>query len=222
MYKSSYNYFMQKEEFITLGENTYKVIITKKSVKNINFRFRNDVFYVSTPYLCSSQLALKHLNEIGPRLIKRTSKPNILFTDSSFYYMGNKYEGHDLTLNGVTYHLQNRKDFYNKIKKPFLAYISQRVEKYKEIMGVSSQMKIRVSYLSSRYGSNSIQTHTLHFSLILAHFREEIIDSVVIHELAHCFVFNHGDNFYSLVYRYCPNYDILDKELRKYSYVKED
>ena len=43
----------------------------------------------------------------------------------------------------------------------------------------------------------------------------EIIDSVIIHELAHHFVYDHSDNFYKVVYKYCPNYDILRKKLIK-------
>ena len=69
--------------------------------------------------------------------------------------------------------------------------------------------------MKSRYGSNNKSTKTITYSLVLLHYSPEIIDSVIIHEIAHCFAYNHGDNFYKVVYKYCPNYDILRKKLIK-------
>ena len=56
---------------------------------------------------------------------------------------------------------------------------------------------------------------TLTFSFVLIHYSKEVIDSVVIHELAHDLFFDHSSNFYNVVYNYCPNYDILRKQLVK-------
>ena len=69
--------------------------------------------------------------------------------------------------------------------------------------------------MKSRYGSNSKKTKTLNFNLILIHYDVEVIDSVIIHELAHIKVFNHSKEFYDVVYRYCPNYDKYRKMLIK-------
>ena len=67
--------------------------------------------------------------------------------------------------------------------------------------------------MKSRYGSNNKRSKTITYSLTLMHYSLEIIDSVVVHELTHCFVYDHSDNFYRLLYKYCPDYDKLRKKL---------
>ena len=62
---------------------------------------------------------------------------------------------------------------------------------------------------------NSRKTHTLTFQLSLVHYSKEIIDSVIYHELAHDFYFDHSANFYKLLLSYCPNYFKLKAKLRK-------
>ena len=75
--------------------------------------------------------------------------------------------------------------------------------------------KVRVQKMRSRFGSNSKHTKTLNFSTILLHYSLAIIDSVVVHELAHCFVYNHSKDFYNVVYKYCPNYKLVQAKLKK-------
>ena len=65
------------------------------------------------------------------------------------------------------------------------------------------------------FGSNSSRTHTLSFQINIMHYSEEIIETVVIHELAHEFERNHGKKFYNIVYKYCPRYKELQKKLKK-------
>ncbi|MBQ7243982.1 MAG: M48 family metallopeptidase, partial [Bacilli bacterium] len=51
------------------------------------------------------------------------------------------------------------------------------------------------------------------FQCRLMAFHPSIIDSVVVHELAHHYQFDHSKKFYDIVYRYCPDYDKLRKKL---------
>jgi len=73
----------------------------------------------------------------------------------------------------------------------------------------------------SRYGVNSLRTHRLTFALELAYYAPAIIDSVIVHELAHDFERNHGPRFYAIVYAHCPDYKKLYASLRKHRYAYE-
>ena len=69
--------------------------------------------------------------------------------------------------------------------------------------------------MKTRYGTNSIRTNRIAFSLELIHFSSEIIDSVIIHELALDFYRDHSVRFYNVIYQYGPNYDILRNKMVK-------
>ncbi len=105
--------------------------------------------------------------------------------------------------------------------KEALAYFSSRVAYYAPIMGIKTPYKVAVRDMDSRVGSNSSRTHTLAFSLWLYHFPPEVIDSVVIHELAHDQVKNHSGKFYAIVLKYCPDYWRLRKKIVRHDYGKD-
>ena len=93
--------------------------------------------------------------------------------------------------------------------------ITELVRKNEEIMGIPEPYKVKVKTTERQFGSNSKRTHTLSFQLDLVHYSPEIIESVVIHELAHEFERNHGKNFYNIVYKFCPKYKELQRKLKK-------
>ena len=82
-------------------------------------------------------------------------------------------------------------------------------------MGISEPYKVAVRNTVRQYGSNSKRTHALSFQIDLIHYSPEIIETVVIHELAHEFERNHSKNFYNIVYKYCPMYKDLQRKLKK-------
>ena len=106
-----------------------------------------------------------------------------------------------------------------------MAVLEINGEKFKEIMQkrtdfYASQMniipyKVSIHDTTSRYGSNSKRTHRIAYSTILMHYSYEIIDSVIVHELAHDKVYNHSKAFYDVVYKYCPNYKLIRKKLKE-------
>ena len=93
--------------------------------------------------------------------------------------------------------------------------MTKRTRYYEKVMDIEKPYKVRVKNMSSRYGSNSSQTHAVSYAMILMHYTVDVIDSVVVHELAHDKVKNHSKKFYDVVYKYCPNYKVLDRRLRK-------
>lgn len=70
---------------------------------------------------------------------------------------------------------------------------------------------IRFGQQISRWGSCTSEGN-LRFNWRLIHFSPDVIDYVVIHELAHTVHHDHSDRFWNLVEQYCPRY----KELRRF------
>ena len=73
----------------------------------------------------------------------------------------------------------------------------------------------KVNDATSRYGSCVPSTKILHFSSRLIMLPEDKIDAVVVHELCHIVYPNHSKDFYNLVRKYIPNYDEINKWLKK-------
>ncbi|MEM3827050.1 MAG: YgjP-like metallopeptidase domain-containing protein [Candidatus Micrarchaeaceae archaeon] len=77
---------------------------------------------------------------------------------------------------------------------------------------------IRLKGITSRWGSCSLQ-NSLNFSSLLLLFPEEIIDSVIVHELAHTKVRRHSEKFWNIVYAAMPDYKARRKWLNRYQSV---
>ncbi len=77
--------------------------------------------------------------------------------------------------------------------------------------------QISVKNMVTRWGSCSGKRN-LNFSLHLMRIPDHLIEYVVLHELAHLTVRNHGKNFWTLLDKYCNGKARqLDKEMRNYT-----
>ena len=75
--------------------------------------------------------------------------------------------------------------------------------------------KVKIKKMRTRLGSNSSKTHTIYYADHLFYYSVDILDSLVVHELAHEFVKDHSENFYKVVFKYCPNYKSVNNKLKK-------
>ena len=93
------------------------------------------------------------------------------------------------------------------------SFIPQRVQLYAEKIGVKYG-KITIRCQKTRWGSCSSKGN-LNFNCILMLFPEEIIDSVIVHELCHRKHMNHSAALYSEVRKVFPNYDVCHLWLKQ-------
>ena len=82
--------------------------------------------------------------------------------------------------------------------------IPERVEYYAEKIGVSYN-RITIRHQKTRWGSCSSQGN-LNFNCLLVLFPEEVLDSIVVHELCHRKHMNHSADFYKEIDRVFPEY----------------
>ena len=205
------NMSSKQVEFIyRIVDKDYNVYVDRKFQRNIYFRFKNGSFYISCPKLTPRSQIVKGLNKYAERLIKQYNKrhDNFSFEDDFVFLLGESYSLKALNI-------ENTKELQAFLVENAKKVFKNLVRKNEEKMGIKEPYKIKLKNTQAQFGSNSLKTHTLSFQLSLIHYSEEIIESVVIHELAHEYYRNHQKEFYNVVYKYCPNYDLVQRKLKK-------
>ena len=211
---------MSRQEFIYIyNEKQYKVIVTRKKMRSIRYRYKDGTFKISAPYLLVSQKQIiDGLNKYAPKLIEMDARTHAS-GDGFMYLLGTKIaikESGEINFdNGEKIVYKSQEDLNRKLKKWFQILLEKRTRYYEKVMGIKKPYKVRVRKMTSRYGSNASGTHSITYSMLLIHYTTDVIDSVIVHELAHDAVKNHSQKFYDVVYKYCPNYKELHRRLRK-------
>lgn len=211
---------MSVKEFTYIHKgNEYRLVVTRKRMKSVRYTYKDGVFKVNAPIFFVTQKQIEEgLDKYADKLLAldvRTKASD----DNYIYILGKQIplqESGEIKFNDETSIVyKNREDLNKKLLKWFLVLVEKRHRYYENIMGIKKPYKVRIRKVRTRYGSNSYQTHSITYSSILMHYTVDVIDSVIVHELAHDSVRNHSDKFYSVVYKYCPNYKVLHKRLRK-------
>ncbi len=100
-------------------------------------------------------------------------------------------------------------DFY---KSYAIKYLIPRVDHFSNIMGLD-YTEIKFRKMKSRWGScssNGVITLNTHLIKI----DKELIDYIVVHELAHLRHMNHSKKFHDLVEQYMPDSKDLNRKLK--------
>lgn len=90
------------------------------------------------------------------------------------------------------------------LKRQAVVLLPERVAYYANLMGVCPT-GVKITSARTRWGSCSGK-NSLNFSFLLMLVPQPALDYVVVHELAHIRVKNHGAGFYREVGRYLPDY----------------
>lgn len=93
-------------------------------------------------------------------------------------------------------------------------YLPQRVDFLAQNFGLKYK-DLSIKNMSSRWGSCSGHNN-INLNLHLIRLPEELIDYVILHELAHTKEKNHGKKFWDFLAKLCPNSKELNKKLKFY------
>ncbi|HON17960.1 MAG TPA: SprT family zinc-dependent metalloprotease [Salinivirgaceae bacterium] len=93
-------------------------------------------------------------------------------------------------------------------------YLPRRLAELASLYGFTVR-KLSIKKLKSRWGSCT-KDLKINLNLYLMLLPDHLIDHVLIHELCHTKVLNHGDKFHALMQEINPNYKTLDAEIRKF------
>ncbi len=170
----------------------------------------------------------KHLNEI--------KKNNLLNYDiknyDAFLILGKKYTARqiagikkiEICNNEIIYPIPWEKEvFIVKMQKFYREQakiiLSQRMEYFANLMQINYN-SFSVKNYKARWGCCSKKGDIIinYKAIMLPH---NIIDYIVIHELAHLFEFNHSSKFYQIIASIMPSWKKNRKDLKNYSYLLE-
>ncbi len=183
------------------------VAITRKRVRNLRLRYRDGEAKATIPYGTTSEFMDDFIIKALTRLTSKEDKMEAPTHDGYTHVLGKRIEDS-----------REESEILASFVKKAIPLFEERLRYYEGLMGIGEPYKLRVRTMTTRYGVNSKRTHTITLSTLLYHYSLDTIDSVVVHELAHHYVFDHSKAFYDVVLRYCPNYKESHKKLRDQIY----
>ncbi|HET7147310.1 MAG TPA: SprT family zinc-dependent metalloprotease [Candidatus Nitrosopolaris sp.] len=123
-------------------------------------------------------------------------------------------------LQTITFHVTDRRRYKTNIKRWYLAetkkIISERIDFIrKRNPNLPACNRVLIKDQRSRWASCS-KSGNLNFNLLLASLPVELIDYVIVHELAHLIELNHSKEFWNIVKLLDPEFQHHRKLLHKY------
>jgi predicted metal-dependent hydrolase len=125
-------------------------------------------------------------------------------------------------LSKITFHVTDRRKYKDDLKQWYSAQTGRIVSERLDLIRKRNPIlpaynKVSIKNQRSRWASCS-ENGNLNFNLILAALPIEIIDYVIIHELAHLIELNHSKDFWNIVKMTDPDFQTHRKLLHKYRY----
>lgn len=156
------------------------------------------------------QSKAKWINKHLERIASREKTP--LVFGSKTLFLGKEYEitasDGQSYFDGKRIYINKNADIYNVLGNFYKAsaqkILPDMVHRKEQIMNLYAN-KIGVTAAKTRWGSCSGRNN-INFSWRLMMAEPEVIDYVIVHELAHIKEKNHGKRFWRLVEKYEPNY----------------
>ena len=212
--------------------------------KTIKIYFKDKILKITKPKYVSQKSIIKMLEENKEQIYNQyiNLKEN---SNKKKWESGEKisYEGENYTIN-IEYDNTNRiilrlnkenkilniilpkeiddfekkiyieKAFKKLIKNNTEALLQEKVPYWSQITNIKYE-EFKVRDATTKYGSCMPKKGLLHFSSRLIMLPEEVVDAIIVHELCHITYANHSAEFYNLVKKYKPNYEEIDKWLKK-------
>lgn len=216
------------------------VLVKRTNNKNMYLKIKNDDIIISAPNSISEEniksFISEHIEKFSNYLDKKIANKLISIKESYVYLQGVKrkyivltgFSKLSLTNKGKQLYIHTHSGQEKEVEDAIKQFLKEDLLKYisNTIIGFEKKMDIpkhtlRVVYKTSTWGTNLCGKYKLSFSSKLSHYRREIIDYVIIHELAHTIEGNHSKEFWKIVEKYIPNYKSLKKELKTGELINE-
>ncbi len=210
---------------LVLDDKTYEVIIEKKHNKNLYIRVSDDFkIKVTCPYLYTKHMITKIIYENTKsikRMIDIKKKQNktklkeenkLLGKNINICYKDVKKASFDgTTLIIKDDNMLNK--WYRKIAlEEFLKYLDEAYYVFEEKIPYP---KLKVRSMKTRWGVCNKKDNSITLNLELIKKDPKYLNYVIVHELSHFVHFDHSKEFWDTVFKYCPEYKNVRKELKE-------
>ena len=181
--------------------------LVRKRIKNMYARLDKDGNLVITaPLLLPLKTIEKFANESYGKLLKKRSKK----TSKSLF----NQDG-EIKILGKYTNVDNLSELNALLLTTLKNYLSKNYLNIVNMMGISNIPSVKIKKVKNYLGQYNKKNNSINLNLLLAHMDEELIEYVIIHELAHTRYMNHQEGFWKEVSKYCPYYKTYRTKCKK-------
>lgn len=207
---------------IELGEYEVEVEIERKNNKNIYFRFKDNILYITCNRFVSEKEIIKLIRTNEKTLIRMYEK-TIKKKDKEiqFHYLGKPYtkvfseDIKKVIIDDDMIYAKNEKAFNKWYKDECVRIFSERINYCLNSFYNIPKFSLRIRLMKTRWGVNNVTKKIITLNSELLKKDIDLIDYVIIHELCHFYEANHSDRFWYQVSLRYPKYKEARKRLRE-------
>ncbi|MFA7063896.1 MAG: SprT-like domain-containing protein [Bacilli bacterium] len=205
------------ENKIYLNNQEYIYIITRKKIKNIYFRVKEDLkIHVSANQLISTSKIEKLLQE-NTKTIEKFYLNQINKIDDDIKFLGNSL---NYIYQNSSPYLDNN-NIFGRSKEECQEYIytlapnifTSRLNQIRQQFTDLPEFTLKVRKMKSKWGVCNKNSMSITLNTVLITKDIHLIDYVIIHELCHFKHMNHSKEYWDYVSKFYPYYKKARKEL---------
>ena len=201
------------------------VYVEPKRNKHMYLRVKSNHIYCSIPYgtpeRIYSQFIKKHIHAFTEYLQKMEKNEKISIIYDFLYFNGKKYDFKRLAgfhkssveIYNENLYVKTIDSSNEEVMKAIIKFLENKLQKYLNVsinnwvkkMSLSPHV-FKIIKRKTVWGLNMVNQQIIKFSYKLAHYTNEVIDYVVVHELVHSIQPNHSYEFWNIVKKYYPKY----------------
>ena len=199
---------------IELEDKIYDVNITRKNIKNMYLRIKDDGIYVTCNYLVPKSMIISFIERNSESIIEESNRIRKKEKKKeSFYYLGKCYDVIILnTVSKIEFYdnkvfVKNKSYLETFLKNECKRIFNERLDYcYNLFEEDLPYPPLMIGKMTRKWGYNSKNRKLIKLNFELIKYSINEIDYVIIHELCHFLEFNHSRNFWKYVKKYKPNY----------------
>lgn len=185
--------YTQKD--LEVNGQSYTIQYSLSDNRNAIARIRESIITITLPKRWPEKERTDAAQDLEKRIIKKLTKPKI-------------------KINAIPENLTTQQKI--TFARNSLSTVTARVNELNAQYFNSKIGNIRIRSNLTNWGSCSIKNNiSINFALLFL--PQELMDYVIVHELAHAKIRNHSHKFWGIVEKVLPDYKGRKKELRKYS-----